>query len=285
MKKLVYTFLILLGSITSANSQALEFGILLGGSNYQGDLTDGGPLLDQTNFAGGLLLRYNHTPYITLRASALYGRIEGADANYPDIPERYNRNLSFRSDVIEFSGQVEWNILGFGNGRKASRKPGRLFSPFLFGGIGIFKFNPKALYNDEWVELQPLRTEGQGTTKYNDRQSYPLTQVAVPLGFGIKVQVSSRINFGVEVGYRKLFTDYLDDISLTYVEPQIIRQAYGQTSEALADRSGEISGDGLPTGQAGTPRGDDKKSDWYMIGGVTITYKIYNRNNPCPRFR
>ena len=283
MKKILYSLIILLGSLTT-QAQALEFGILLGGSNYQGDLTDGGPLLDQTNFAGGLLLRYNHTPYITLRASALYGRVEGADANYPDIEERYFRNLSFRSDIIEFSGQVEWNILGFGNGRKAARTPGRLFSPFIFAGIGVFKFNPKALYKDEWVELQPQRTEGQGTTKYNDRQRYPLTQVAVPLGVGLKVQVSSRINLGVELGYRKLFTDYLDDVSLTYVERQIIRNAVSDDAANLADRSYEITGDAQPIGVAGEPRGDDKKSDWYMIGGVTFTYKIFNRSNPCPRF-
>ncbi len=171
-------------------SRSLDLGIMIGGSNYSGELAKEYVNFGETNFAAGIFTRYNANPHLTLRASFSWGRVSGADANYPEERDRYLRNLSFRSDIIEFNGIVEYNLLPMVTG-----KNGTAWSPFIFGGVALFKFNPKAYYNDEWIELQPLATEGQGTTKYNERKKYNLTEFSIPFGAGVKFQITPKWGF------------------------------------------------------------------------------------------
>jgi hypothetical protein len=218
---------------------------------------------------------------------------------------RGQRNLNFKSNIVEFSAIGEWNILGFEETTRATP-----YTPFLFAGIGVFKFNPLtqfhympnlidaqgqavhnvqlAQYDGQWIELQTLGTEGQGTTKYNDRKRYNLTQVSIPLGVGFKQQVDDYWAWGIEFGARKTFTDYLDDVSLDYVDDQIVGGANGYLSAALKDRSSEQidPSTGLPYERfyMGNPRGSTKGSDWYMFLNVTITRKIIGGKTVCFSF-
>lgn len=297
MKKICYLALSLLFTF---NAQALEkkkgssldFGLYLGGSNYWGDLTkDFQPLWSKTKVAGGLLCRYNINPYITFKGSALYGQIQGSDKNYSYDVYRTRRNLSFKSDIVEFSAQLEWNILGYENTRTSYG-----WSPYLFGGISVFRFNPKAQFNyiaglhdpslqsqnGEWIELQPLGTEGQETTKFNDKRRYSLTQISIPLGIGSKWQLDDHWAIGVEFGVRKTFTDYLDDVSSIYVDDQIVGGASGPMAVALKDRSAEIPNE--VKFDNNDPRGNPKTKDWYLISGITLTYRILGGRQPCFNF-
>lgn len=279
----------------------IEFGITLGASNYMGELAL--PVaLQETKPMGGLICRFNFSDFITLRGNALFGTISGADANYDNIAERKQRNLSFRSNIVEFSGTIEWNILGFGETQRE-----RPSSPYLFAGIGVFKFNPMAkfLYNPnpnlavdpsgqtpihdpvlkqfdgQWIELQPLGTEGQETTKFNDRKRYSLTQVTIPFGLGYKKQFDDFWAWGVEFGMRKTFTDYLDDISRDYVDEQIVGGNNGYLAAALKDRSIEL---GYAPYDAGLERGNDATKDWYMFFNFTLTRKIVGSKQVCFQF-
>ncbi len=271
---------------------SLDFGLYLGASNYWGDLTkDFLPVMGATQPAGGLICRYNVGPYLTLKGTALYGKIEGSDKNFSDDIYRRKRNLSFRSDIVEFSIQGEWNILGYENTRTSFG-----WSPYLFGGLAIFRFNPKAQFSyiqgvhdpslqsqsGEWIELQPLGTEGQETTKFNDKRRYSLTQVSIPLGIGSKWQLDDHWAIGIDFGVRKTFTDYLDDVSTIYVNDVIVGGASGPMAVALKDRSVEIPNETAFEDNA--PRGNPGSKDWYCIGGLTITYRILGGRQPCFNF-
>ena len=299
MKKICYLALSLLfafnaQAVEKKKGSSLDFGLYLGGSNYWGDLTrDYQPLWSKTKLAGGLLCRYNVSPYITFKGSALYGQIQGSDKNYGYDVYRTRRNLSFKSDIVEFSAQIEWNILGY-----ESTRTNYGWSPYLFGGVSVFRFNPKAQFNyisgihdpslqsqsGEWIELQPLGTEGQETTKFNDKRRYSLTQISIPLGIGSKWQLDDHWAIGVEFGVRKTFTDYLDDVSSIYVDDQIVGGASGPMAVALKDRSAEVNNDLSVKFNNNDPRGNPKSKDWYLISGVTLTYRILGGRQPCFNF-
>ena len=123
-----------------------------------------------------------------------------------------NRNLHFKSDVIELSGQIEFNFLPYETGN--SLYP---FTPFIFTGVSLFNYNPKAEASDgQWYALQEIGTEGQGTTSFPNRKKYALTQMSIPFGGGVKIGVADDFNIIIEYGLRKTFTDYIDDVSSTY---------------------------------------------------------------------
>jgi len=270
---------------------SLDFGPYLGGSNYMGEFTDGYmPLWNKTKFAGGLICRYNYGPYLTFKGTAIYGKIEGSDKNFASDAYRGRRNLSFKSDIVEFSVQAEWNIKGY-----EQTKASYGWSPYLFAGVSVFRFNPKAQFNyqsymmdaslqaqdGDWIELQPLGTEGQETTKFNDKRRYSLTQLSVPVGLGAKWQLDDYWAFGFEFGVRKTFTDYLDDVSSIYVDNIIVGGASGPMAVALKDRSMEV---GQTPFENGDVRGNAATKDWYVIGGLTLTYRIHGGRQPCFNF-
>jgi hypothetical protein len=264
------------GTFKEPDTRSLEFGIMIGGSNYIGELSRQKIYFPETNFAFGIFTRYNKNTRWAFRASFTYGRIDGADENFND--SSYIRNLSFRSEILEFNGLIEYNLK-----RLTPGKNGRAWAPFVFAGIAVYRFNPKAEYNDEWVELQPLCTEGQGTTKYNEREKYALTQVSIPLGAGLKFQVSPKWTLGLEAGLRVTFTDYLDDVSMTYIEPELLLGAYGPLSPVMADRSPEVN-QGEPAFAPGDKRGESNNKDMYIMGGVTISYKLFSKKVNCYSF-
>lgn len=290
-----------IAAITVAQAQtwtqqsSLEFGIFLGGSNYYGELVNKFFETRGTHFNGGLLTRWNPNDRLTFKLGANYGKISGYDNWYGDDPVRKFRNLSFQSTLWDFSGNLEINL----NTIDFRSETGVV--PYIFGGIAVFKFNPQAQFvydpnsavaqniqnyaalqprDGEWVNLQPLGTEGQGTTEYNDRKRYSLTQLAIPFGGGLKFKMNRNWTLGLEYGVRKTFTDYLDDVSMTYVPLTFLESQYGPMSAAMSDRSATLN-----TADVNTPvRGDDKNKDWYSIFGVTLTYRIFSTKVRCPTF-
>lgn len=257
------------------NAQYWEFGGFLGFSNYSGELAHDPVEVKETHPAIGGILRYNINRYITLKGNIYYGTISGTDANADNAADRI-RNLSFKSNILDVGFNFEVNLLGFQSNHHLYKT-----SPYLFAGASVFRFNPKAKYNDEWIPLQPLGTEGQGTTKYNDREKYALTQISIPFGLGIKHALDNHWVIGAEFGLRATFTDYLDDVSTTYVEEEILVAAYGQISYELSNRTDEIL-DNPPDLGPTDPRGNPTTNDWYMFGGLTITYTVIP--NKCYKF-
>ena len=257
-------------------SQYWETGVYLGGSNYAGDLVDGTISLKETHPTFGAIVRYNINQWVTLKGDIYHGTISGKDANSSKFV-REQRNLSFKSSVLDIGLQPEFNLRGYKSGHNYYNS-----SPYVFFGISIFRFNPKAYYNGKWYALQPLCTEGQGTTKYNDREKYALTQVAIPFGFGWKYALNRNWNLGMELSARKTFTDYLDDVSSSYVPYDIILAQYGDISAALSNRTGEVDPYQREPFDASVDRGNSTTNDWYYFAGFWVTYSILP--NACYRF-
>lgn len=241
------------------SAQHFEVGANLGISYYEGDLTVAtvGGRLDQINFGGGGFLRYNVNNFVAARFSVNYGRLSGEDG-----ADRSERNLNFSSNILEFALTGEFNILGF-----QPYNLERVFSPFVFAGVAVFRYNPTTIYQGQTVELQPIGTEGQGLAAFPDRKQYSLTQFAIPLGAGLKYALNDAWNVGIEGGIRVTFTDYIDDVSLTYPGREVLLENGGEIAADLSDRS-------VVGREAGDVRGNAGVNDYYFFAGVTISYNF-----------
>jgi hypothetical protein len=258
--------------ITNVSAQRHELGLFGGGSYYLGDINPKKQFA-QTQYAFGGIYRYNITPHWAMRVNAFYGKVEASDAVI-----RFNekRNLSFRSDITEIALGMELNFFPYITGRKKMRA-----SPFIFAGLGYFRFNPQAFYEGTWYDLQPLGTEGQGTTTYYDKTPYSLGGLAIPFGIGAKFSINQNIAVAVEWGLRKTFTDYLDDVSTTFADPLILATENSTISSILSDRTNYGPSD-EPQSNVGKQRGNSATKDWYSFAGITITFRIKTSKDDCP---
>jgi len=245
-----------------------EVGFIGGASYYLGDL-------NTTHFNnslpfGGIVIRKNIDRRFSYKAELLYLNIAGDDRDDATDAIAINRGLHFRSTVFELSGQIEFNFLPFEAGNALYT-----WTPFVYTGLSFFHFNPQAENKDGlWVNLQELGTEGQGSTSFPERTKYPLAQLAIPLGGGLKIAINPSFNVILEYGVRKTFTDYLDDVSTTY--PEGVNSNVIDISNATYLMSDPTKGH-----FAGEQRGDPDKKDWYSFVGITLSFKLNNQAKGC----
>jgi hypothetical protein len=265
--------LILLAQLLPAvRAQVNEVGGTIGASYYIGDLNPLKHYPRDTKLAGGLVFRHNFNDRYALRFQGLYGTLQAYDSDSPDTLQQL-RNLHFSTKLIEASLLFEINFFKY---RKRG-KDGKKWTPFVFGGLCYFRTNPKAQLDDTWYELQPLGTEGQGTTARANSEGYQLDQIGIPVGAGIKVNLG-RIDLQAEWGIRRTYTDHIDDVSGTYVDNALLALENGPLAASLADRSPLA---GVPGYDAtDRARGDASTRDWYVYSGLTITY-IISRFSDC----
>jgi hypothetical protein len=272
MSQIASKILLLLSLMLSLQSQAqfVEVGVGGGASSYIGDLNPGG-FFTNTSVGGQAFLTYNWHPNFATRVNLLRAQILADDTRSPD-PEIRLRNLSFRSSIWELSLIQEVNLISF---RPDQKKETEVFAPYLFAGLGLFYFNPQAYYQQEWVDLQPLGTEGQGLAAFPDRNPYKLFQMAILMGGGVKLALTPRFNVGFEFGHRFTFTDYLDDVSTTYVAERDL-EANGPLAVALANRTEEYTG--IPADDfAGERRGNSNNKDAYLYWGVRFSFNFFGK--------
>lgn len=248
-----------------------DLGIFAGGSFYIGDLNPSTPFLF-SHPAGGIVVRNNFNHFFSFKTNFLYGKISGSDAKSNDAFAR-NRNLSFRSELIEFSTQMEFNFFPY-----QDKKEYFLATNYLFTGISVFHFNPQANLNGTWYDLQGQSTEGQGTIAYPGNKKYSRTQLAFPVGMGLKFDLSLNCTVALEWGIRKTFTDYIDDVSTAYPDPEAITAEKSNTAQILSDRSNQVTG---TPGNANRQRGFAATKDWYSFFGIIITFND-KEADPCP---
>ena len=266
---LLVCFIFFTSSTTAQVVSSTEIGIMGGGSYYLGDINK--KHFDYMMPSGGIVVRKNIDRRIVVKGELLLGYIRADDSRNEKDTANFNRNLHFRSPIYELSGQVEFNFLPYETGN--SLYP---FTPFVFAGVSFFRFNPQAEANNgEWVALQPLGTEGQGTTAFPDRKKYALTQFSIPMGGGFKIAVNKTFNIILEYGIRKTFTDYLDDVSTTY-------PGQNQENFDMSPLGMEMSDKSLNGPQAKNfQRGNSKDNDWYTFTGITLSFKILSEKERC----
>ena len=265
---LIVTFVFSFSSEAQQFKPNTEVGILLGTSYYLGDLNT--THFNQPLPTVGLIIRKNVDKRFAYKAEVMYLNIQ-SDERYSEDTIAKNRGLHFKSPIYELSGQVEFNFLPYQPGN-----PLYTWTPYVYSGISIFHFNPQAENkNGEWVNLQELGTEGQGTTLFPEKEKYSLIQYSIAMGGGFKIAVNPSFNIILEYGVRKTFTDYLDDVSTTFVGGVGNPYPLDMSQEAL-----EMS-DPESTHTRGDQRGDPDKKDWYSFAGITLSFTLNNNTKGC----
>lgn len=263
--------LLITASVPAFAQRYSELGLFAGGTNFIGDVGAQG-LYPPQSWVGGLAFRYQMGLHYAIRAQVSYGEILADDAN-SNIDFRIDRNQSFRSPIFEASLMMEINFLEYVTGSRRDRQ-----TPYLFGGIGIFNYNPQALYTDgNWYDLQPMGTEGQGT-KLSSSSPYGLSGVCLPFGLGYRFSLGDNISLTIESGIRLTSTDFLDDTSGYYVDNAALAAENGAKAAYFADRS--IT----DTDKTGYARGSQSRNDVYVFTGFHLYFALTSKNERCSRF-
>lgn len=259
MKKLFF-YLTFLLPVSSIQAQRVWLTTFAGISNYQGDLQDKKFTFQESHLAVGIGAAYEITSQLYLTGNIKIGKLSGDDKNES---KNVSRNLNFTTAVSEFHLGVEYDLLNLNE---------RPLTPYLFAGIAVYHFNPYTFDSvGKKTYLQPLGTEGQGF--YNGREKYNLTQISIPFGGGIKLAINENIRIGFEIGLRKLFTDYIDDVSSTYADKALLIANNGQRAADLAFRGDELK-TGLLYPAAGARRGNPGSKDWYYFSGISVSFRL-----------
>jgi hypothetical protein len=253
---LLFLFLLPVSAIAQKKFNLTLFG---GFSNYSGDLQEKRFTLQQAHKAFGAGLSLQLRPKFFIHGTLKKGQISASD-KFSSRQTNRDRNLSFVSNIYEASLTAEYTLQDLYYDK---------WTPYVFGGLAIFRFNPGA----SGQQLRLLSTEGQGFVP--GREPYRILTISVPLGFGIRVKINDNTYLGYEIGIRKTFTDYLDDVSTTYVDQNVLLQNRGQTAVNLAFRGDEIKSD-LTYPAAGSIRGSEKYKDWYYFSGITLSLGLTN---------
>jgi hypothetical protein len=217
--------------------------------------------------------------------------------------------LSFRNRIKELSVVASFDL--FSN--MATYISRVKWTPYGFIGVAGFLHNPQALAPaldlngqplpeaGQWVNLQSLGTEGQKSSLQegdvnNGIKTYKKFQAAIPFGIGVRFRLNEVLDLSAELGFRYLFTDYIDDVSQNYVDLGVFGD--NELAKAMSYRSNEIVDPGLLTptmtrngevypllkgyGQeyVDNKRGNSNDKDTYMVTTLKLTYilgKTFNR--------
>ena len=223
---------------------------------------------------GSIFLSAVYKNAVVLRTEATWGVVKASDALLKNNKEssggRYDRNLNFKSTIFEISLVSEIHPLYFKRYLRGQKLP--RISPYVLGGIGYFTFNPQTKLDGEWVDLRPLSTEGQGFKEYPNRKFYKLKQINFPVGAGVKYKLSEVWNFSAECVYRILNTDYLDDVSTTYIDKNLYANYFNgpllTQALALHNRQNEINPNHVTS--INDIRGNPKNNDAYF----SVNFKL-----------
>lgn len=282
-----------------------EGGVTIAPSNFLGDLGGnagkGSTFLkdnnfNQTKFFAGAFVAVHPSELFGARFSLNYGRLSGSDAvikGKGGLEEaRRLRNLNFKTSILEATlvGEIYPTVLFEADPTDVYHK----IRPYGVAGIGAFRFNPKGQDpgTGQWVDLAPLRTEGQGFAEYPDRKPYKLTQLNIPLGLGIKYYVSDNFSLSFEIIHRKTMTDYMDDVSTDYIDPNLFYNYLPASQAAIADRTYNKSP--LRTMNSGfnvgDKRGTKENNDAYYTAGFKLSWRLFSgdawaNSTRCPVIR
>jgi hypothetical protein len=323
MKQIIYLSLLLL-SITTAGFTAKagdiegsghDFGFSFGPNFALTDLGGakkiGSPFIRDidfkaTRFCVSAFYRYNVNKWLAVRGNLMYGMLSADDNNTDGRPPRYEngtyvqpddswyrarRNLNFTTHIFEFQAMAEVNLKKYMHDAAGGDK--ERWAPYVGGGLGFFYFNPYTKLDGKKVKLKPLGTEGQNIPSYN-KKPYSNFQFDLIAMVGIKYNVTERFSIALEGVYHQTFTDYLDDVSGSYINPQDISklshegqilQNRANSGRYPSDEFNQIEGQRsnninslsygliLPTG-TGEQRGDKKDNDQFLHVQLTFTFSL-----------
>ncbi len=255
-------FVILINAATKATAQQWQVGLGYGFANYGGELQTKRLTTQQSHAAYSASLAYLFNDQFSIRAEYAYANI-GANDKFSTVASHVDRNLNFNARLYDYSATLHYNIYNLAQ---------RRMTPYVFAGVAMFKASPYS-YDETGTKyyLAGLNTEGQGLAQYPDRKPYSTKNFAIPFGGGLKMALSDAVQISFEMGFRKTFTDYIDDVSTTYADETLLQQAYGATAVKFTFRGNELKTQAYPTN--GT-RGNAATKDYYYFGMVKLNFNI-----------
>lgn len=306
MRKFLLAVCFLSIACASSAQYKWEYGLHLGASNYLGDIggqemTRRTSILDmhinETKFSAGLYTRYKLSKKLAIHTSLNWVPVEDRDSNSTN-PARRARNLNFKNNIWELSTRAELTIFYDNDvGNRGYYNPE--FKLIAFAGLGLFYHNPKGQiltngveqYDGEWFDLREWRTEGQS-------KEYSKINLSVPFGLGFYFTSNKIWRFGLDISYRYTFTDYIDDISTEYANPDFFFEELGGDEGKLAAEFASQSYQGLineiddpdagsiydhrwnpgDDERGGTKRGDPTHNDNYITAVVSVGKVIKGRS-------
>jgi hypothetical protein len=285
MKRLIYSLLLISLFPFGAGAQMHhEVGLMAGVANYYGDLQTQSVPSYGFKPMGGINYKFFMSPHLGIRLGASFCQLTAADS-LSNIGVNRARNLSFATNLFEMHGGFELNLLPIDVDRMK-------VTPYVFGGLAIFYYNPyTTAQNGDKVFLRPLSTEGQGISNYPDRKEYKLVNVAFPIGGGLKFFIGKTLMITTEVGLRYCATDYLDDVSRSYVNLDTLSAFRGSMASEMSFRGDEVAGWDGNYPNYKYQRGDPKSNDWYYFAGINVAVYFSALGNikeymqtKCPSF-
>jgi hypothetical protein len=289
LKRILLSLALLLPFCLQAQNQTVdlthhEIGLSVGVANYYGDLQPKFFASNGYRPMGGIIYKYFASPHVGFRFGASYTVLTAADS-LSNIPINRERNLSFTTHLFEVQTGIEINLWPIAVYR------GKV-TPYIFGGIALFYFNPFADDNAGNKQfLRPLSTEGQGLPLYPDRKQYSLVNMAFPFGGGMKFFIGKTLMVSPELGLRYTNTDYIDDVSKSYVNLDSLQAYKGSLSRSMSYRGNTVTGWDHVNKDYGNQRGDSKANDWYWFANITVTvyFRAFGNKHPytktrCPTF-
>lgn len=317
IKAIILCLIVIIPSLAEAQRwkrQRYEWVTAIGATQFLGDLGGRNQIgsdyfLDMdaasTRYIVNLGFRYKISQYVSAKTGFSFGEIAGDD-KFTQEPFRNNRNLHFRSPVVEWATQIEvsWMRESTGSRYKIRRVRGRgrkgsQVYVYGFAGVALLYMNPMAKFDGKWHSLRKLHTEGQGFVP--SRKEYSNWQFTIPFGVGMKYTIDKKSSIGLEYGLRKTFTDYMDDVSTSYAysqwRPNEITNldpdhqlASNSIAQYFADPSlapvpeGIDSFGGACSACPGQQRGDPTDLDSYMFLMITYQRKIRTTRKGLPKF-
>lgn len=263
-KNLAFFILCTVFASISFGQKGEEIGGYIGTSFYYGDLNTT-LKIQKPGLAAGIFAKKNLNNRISLRGGLNFARVRASDSKSTNNFEK-NRNLSFRSNIWDLSGGIEFNFMEHIHGSVDN-----WYTPYLYVGFSVFYYNPTAELDGTRYSLRDLGTEGQA-----QGDEYFTISTALALGAGFKWDISHDVSVQTEITFRYLFTDYLDDVSTVYPNFSDLESARGATAVALSDRS-LIDGIGVE----GRQRGNSRNNDTYVVFGIGLTK--YFGHIQCPK--
>jgi hypothetical protein len=273
---LLFSYMLTLGlpALGQQFYSSSEWGFQLGGSTYFGDLNPNYGM-KYIRPGGGVFYRYQFNPYIDLRAVVNYTKV-GYDDAFSNNDFQKQRNLSFRSNILEVAVIGEFNFFWFETGNREHR-----FTPYLAGGIGAFYFEPTAQYSGRSYKLRLLGTEGQNTKEFAGRKYKPYS-ICFPVGAGFKYWIRPGMNFSFEVLNRFTLTDYMDDVSNTYIGADHFISDPMRPSVASRLQDPSLPVNGTKLGRAGKQRGNNATKDQYLMVQLSLSFQL--KTYKCPSY-
>ncbi|MDX9791373.1 MAG: OmpA family protein [Candidatus Kapabacteria bacterium] len=211
---------------SQSEGQRLSFGFNAGGVKYWGEFTD-----NQFWLAGDLFLRYNLIPQVSLTASfglaqmrwktdvAALEKYKGYFGNNANPNDPYPVTDANGLPRIQDKNQTRLNTYEL----TASYNffPSQKFVPYVFGGVGLLDFEPRA--GD---------TGYDGPLPNNSLQIYDKQTLVIPFGAGFEFYLTDDLVLNGRGTLRLTGTDFLDDLAG--------KQETGALWDANADESDDL---------------------------------------------